>query len=428
MQRYNKLFVLFFGFTAMLGLSGMLGGCGSKAAGGKKQVVLRYSNAEGANQIKNMQEICRAFEAENPDIKIAATFGTSKQKILIESAAETPPDIFMWWSGITDLKIRGALLELDEYIKKHNVNMGDYYKGMIDFYTYDGKLYGMPLQLNTYVVVYNKDVFDREKMAYPKPDWTWQDYYDISKKLTKDTNGDGRRDQFGSMYIGAKVFLDMNNWPIIDFKAKKIMLDTKTNRSVIEFLTKLRNEGCPTRAESAAFATSSGGGLQPFLTGKVAMTPSAAWTLSSYAHIKNFKWDIVPMPKSMVTGKKMEVFDEACLVISAKTKYPDEAFRFVKFYCGEKGMKIFAAGKNGIPAYKKAAQTDFLVGLPEHAKYFLDAADITRISLNDRDPLYLRFMEKFNKYFDLYFMDNRSLDETIKNTVRDTEILFKESK
>lgn len=37
----------------------------------------------------------------------------------------------------------------------------------------------------------------KEHIKMPDNNWTWDDFYKICKKVTKDTNGDGRLDQFG---------------------------------------------------------------------------------------------------------------------------------------------------------------------------------------------------------------------------------------
>lgn len=45
---------------------------------------------------------------------------------------------------------------------------------------------------------YNKDLFDDAQIPYPDKDWTLDDYFDAIQKLTKDTDGDGVVDQWGT--------------------------------------------------------------------------------------------------------------------------------------------------------------------------------------------------------------------------------------
>lgn len=49
----------------------------------------------------------------------------------------------------------------------------------------DGKLYSLPFNTNDYVLVYNKDLFDKFGVDYPKDGMTWDQAYELAKKLTR---------------------------------------------------------------------------------------------------------------------------------------------------------------------------------------------------------------------------------------------------
>src|SRR2546427_477585 len=61
-------------------------------------------------------------------------------------------------------------------------------------------VYAIPDGYTPMVVVYNKDLFDRGGIPYPSDDWTWDDFTRIAKLLTRDTDGDGRIDQWGTAF------------------------------------------------------------------------------------------------------------------------------------------------------------------------------------------------------------------------------------
>jgi len=50
------------------------------------------------------------------------------------------------------------------------------------------------------VVAYNKDLLDRAAIPYPTDDWTWDDFLRVAKRLTRDTDGDGEIDQWGTAF------------------------------------------------------------------------------------------------------------------------------------------------------------------------------------------------------------------------------------
>ena len=53
-----------------------------------------------------------------------------------------------------------------------------------DSYTIDGKSYGVPYRQDSWVLYYNKDLFDKAGVKYPDGSWTWDDYAKAAKDLT----------------------------------------------------------------------------------------------------------------------------------------------------------------------------------------------------------------------------------------------------
>ena len=79
---------------------------------------------------------------------------------------------------------------------------------MAEAMRYRGKLVGLPTDFSTIVMFYNKDWFDRCGVPYPHDNWTWQEYLEIAHRLTRDTDGDGRIDVWGTS--NQPVY---NRWP-----------------------------------------------------------------------------------------------------------------------------------------------------------------------------------------------------------------------
>jgi multiple sugar transport system substrate-binding protein len=51
-------------------------------------------------------------------------------------------------------------------------------------YLLDGKSYGVPYRQDSWILYYNKDLFDKAGVAYPDGTWTWDDYVKAAKALT----------------------------------------------------------------------------------------------------------------------------------------------------------------------------------------------------------------------------------------------------
>jgi multiple sugar transport system substrate-binding protein len=50
-------------------------------------------------------------------------------------------------------------------------------------------LLGLPFGTNLWGIVYNKDIFDKFGVAYPKDGMTWDDAYELAKKVTRNDSG-----------------------------------------------------------------------------------------------------------------------------------------------------------------------------------------------------------------------------------------------
>ena len=400
-------------------------GCAKKEQGGR--VVIRLANAENLpDQVKVMEEIANEFEKRNPDIKINLAWGVKKDKILTEISAGDPPDVFMWWQGLEDLRSRDALLPMNEYIKKYNVNLKRYFPALVETYTFGEKLFGLPLQMKTSCLAYNKDLFDAAKLPYPDKTWTWDKYLEIASKLTIDKDGDGRRDQFGTVLPWFIYWIAINGGDVVDTKTMKCVIDRPKSREALEFLYKLYKNACPAFSNQET-SGASGSEMESFLTGRTAMYVVPAWALGSCIKgMKNHRWALAPVPKPS-KGKMTGIFDDACLVIANKTKHPEEAFRFINFYCGPEGMKIFARGRNGIPADREAANTVFAVPPPEGLKYYVDAAESSTKPLIPRVKNFLQIQSICQWSWDSILMGSKDIDTALSDCVKDVNKVLAES-
>ncbi len=64
-------------------------------------------------------------------------------------------------------------------------NREDFFPGILDQYTQDGKVYGIPTRSSYALVFYNKTLFDEAGLDYPEAGWTWDDMLANAQALTK---------------------------------------------------------------------------------------------------------------------------------------------------------------------------------------------------------------------------------------------------
>ncbi|MBX5174246.1 sugar ABC transporter substrate-binding protein [Rhizobium sp. NZLR1b] len=113
-----------------------------------------------------------------------------------------------------------------------------------------GKMIGMPAWANAEIVFYRKDLFDKPeeqkafqaKYGYPlAPPKSWRQWRDIAKFFTRDTDGDGKTDFWGTDTIGtfseewmAHVLQAGSPGVILD-KDGKVIIDNEAHKKALEF-------------------------------------------------------------------------------------------------------------------------------------------------------------------------------------------------
>ncbi|MFL8936613.1 ABC transporter substrate-binding protein [Rossellomorea oryzaecorticis] len=174
--------ILVFGIIAGCSSKESSSGGGSDSKSGDDVVTLNLFQfkVEIADQL---QEMIKEFEAEHPNIKVkletvggGADYGAA---LKAKFASGEEPDIFnnggfkeleLWQEKLADLS--------GEPWVEHVLPIGK-----VPMTAEDGKLYGMPVNLEGYGFVYNKDLF--EKAGIKEAPKTIDELKDASKKLEK---------------------------------------------------------------------------------------------------------------------------------------------------------------------------------------------------------------------------------------------------
>ncbi|CAG7618698.1 ABC transporter substrate-binding protein [Paenibacillus allorhizosphaerae] len=82
-------------------------------------------------------------------------------------------------------------IDMDPLAKKHNVDLSRLEPTVVESIRQSsgGKLYGIPVHTNNMVLYYNKAIFDKFGVPYPKDGMTWDETLATAKKLTMIDNG-----------------------------------------------------------------------------------------------------------------------------------------------------------------------------------------------------------------------------------------------
>jgi multiple sugar transport system substrate-binding protein len=147
---------------------------------------------------KLLTKIIRKFEEEHPEIKVVyePIPGNYMDKILLMLASRTAPDVFYLDAFYAPAMVTYNVLEpLDAYIRRDSVDVADFEPALLKAFQFGGKTYGLIKDYTSVGLFYNTEMFRKEGIE--RPPRNWEEFYEVSRKLTKDTNGDGKPDQWG---------------------------------------------------------------------------------------------------------------------------------------------------------------------------------------------------------------------------------------
>jgi multiple sugar transport system substrate-binding protein len=273
-----------------------------------------------------------------------------------------------------DYQSRGVLLNLQPYLDKNPDLLKGVYPQTLDAYKTSQGMFGLPRDFQTIALFYNKDMFDAAGVAYPTGDWTYDDLRNAAKQLTKDTNNDGKIDQFGfySDLWDMELIWSEGIWAyggdILNADHTKTLIGEPKARQVWQLFHDMmfEDKSWPDSNTAGEY------GGDPFLAGVAAMTTIGHWVVPGYSDVK-FKWDVAPMPKGPA-GQATSV-NSAGFVVAKDSKSPDAAFEFLKYVLSEPAQKRLAELGFACPVLKSVAESDAFLkqSTPINHKVFLDS-------------------------------------------------------
>lgn len=106
------------------------------------------------------------------------------ENLATQAVGNNLPDIIqMSTTDIINFSKNNQIIDLQPYVDNGTIDIRNMEKESLSGGMVDGKLTGFTTGVNTVSVVYNKQIFDQAKVAYPENDWTWSEFIDTVKKI-----------------------------------------------------------------------------------------------------------------------------------------------------------------------------------------------------------------------------------------------------
>lgn len=337
---------------------------GTSASGtptGPVHLVFRQNDPPG--QIEGLQKAVDKWNAANPDINVtlqSSNWNDAQAQWVREVQSNSGPDVaqvaFVWTA---DLGKNGLLKDLTPLIQSSPPGAGIKDFLATDLATVDGKIYGLPWTVDTTVMAYRPDMLKAAGIS-SFPD-TWPDLLSVAKKLTKDTNGDGKIDQYGMTFPGGSGpsgaiwflvndYLWSNGMTFVsqDSRGKwQVAVTAKQLADVMTYFNSFFTEGATPKADVAISWEG-----DPQIVGSLARGDAAIvadMRLISFRSVEQESSSPVTMalmPRGTV--KRVSQLGGRTLGINPSTKYTDASWKFIKYLSS---METFAT-YNQFPAQK----------------------------------------------------------------------------
>lgn len=306
------------------------------------------------------EELAKDYSALNPRVEIKKVYpsGNYTNTISTQLAAGTGPDIM--WMGQSVFTLTDFAYPMNDIIKK-DTHLSQIPPNFNYLSTFDGKILGLVYGANSGAMFYNKDMFQTAGLAYPTANWTFDDLTRAGRTLTKDTNGDGKPDQFG---MGRMLYGENWWWPYTwggDFFTPDGKHSRIANPVSIEAMqwyvdNKLNRWGTYPTAES-------GGTI---FNGKVAIDNIQAFQLPDMKNTANFDWDVQLMPQFISGGKayRNTYVSLELYVVNKYSKNLNETLEFARWLLSPETLRRYGQAGFVVPAHREIAAQFFKLPPP----------------------------------------------------------------
>ena len=282
-----------------------------------------------------IDELIKNFEAENPGVKVRYVSGIQKEDysewLAEQFIAGDEPDVFFILADDFNLYASiGALMNLENFMNADKTFSAEvYYPAAFNFGRHENISYALPCESTLTFMFVNKTLLAKENIALPKNNWTWKDFLDICRKVTRD--GDGVPDQFGCYDYSWQQAAVSNGVKLFRDDGKTSYFADARMEEAIKFLMELRDinggfEVSPKDFDVGRVA------FRPFTFAEYRTYKPYPWRIKKYT---SFEWDCIKMPAGS-SGGNISVMDTLLVGMSSRTNHKDLAWALLKKICCDK--------------------------------------------------------------------------------------------
>lgn len=334
-----------------------------------------YWEVQNGYSYQILEDAIARFEEEHPGVRVEYVSGIVKEDYsewLAEQmmGGKAPDVFFVLGEHFNDFAEAGALRRLDAFIQEdQGFSPEKYYASAYAYGNFEGVQYALPFECAPKLMFVNKTILEKEGIAMPENHWTWEDFYQICREVTRDTDGDGTLDQFGAVGYTWEDAFDSNGVELFDERGRECYLTDAKAGAAISFMEKMEelNEGYSVSPKEFALGNVV---FQPMLFSEYRAYKSYPLSIKKYA---GFAWDCLMMPAGP-EGKNISRLDTLMLAMNASTTHSRQAWELMKALTADPQIQaeIFKYSE-GVSVLKEVVESG------ENQKFFAENAEASRV-------------------------------------------------
>ncbi len=394
--------------------------------------VTKITLWHGINPPENrdiFNDLVAKFNREHSNIEVEALYigqpDAQLPKIFAATVSGEAPDMLWFVAQLTgELAQLGALLPLENWLDNSPIK-SEIDPTMFSSMELDGHILSIPFATNNAAIFYRPSLFEDAGITeVPK---TWQEFKLAAKKLTKDTDNDGRIDRYGIFLSLGKGEWTVFAWLPFIFSAGGDLLVDRQPNLVNEGAIKALQLGADLVAEDWAIlsAPERGYEMDNFLSGRAAMQVTGPWTLGQLSQL-DIDYDVFPIP--VLETPAAVLGGENLFVFKSNPQREQASLEFLEYVLSEDFQTTWALKTGYLPINIKSQQSDLYQQFVREnpvLEVFLEQMKYTRS--RPIIPKYTRLSENLGRAIEAALLGSQTPEEALQRSQQRLELIFNDS-
>lgn len=339
----------------------LLAACGGSGDGGDpapgEKITLKFQSlAFQKTTVAASKKIVADWNASHPDVQVEYVQGSwdsVHDQLVTQFQGGTAPDIIHDESAdITGFAQQGYLADLSPHLSQETKDAVS--QGVWDAVSTDGKIFGAPTLLQSYVVFGNSALLKQAGISTTGESLSWDDLQANAKKLT----ANGKYGLGWGLKSPTATVLNLGmNFDAAFFEGTGRDAKAKIGEPELEVPKRIHAMAYTDKSIEPTSLTQSGSDALPgFFAGKYAMVVAGNYTAQQMVEQapKGFAWEVLPPLKG--TSEK-QAANPQTLSVPAEGKHIKQSAEFIDFFMKAENLAAVGQGDWLIPTTQAARDT-----------------------------------------------------------------------